>query len=94
MIIKIKIPTPLREFTNGESTVLANGENIKDLIINMDKSYSGIYDRLIDSTGDIFGFVNIYVNGEDVKYLEGLATKLSGNEEITIVPAVAGGQTR
>ena len=60
----------------------------------MDKSYSGIYDRLIDSTGDIFGFVNIYVNGEDVKYLEGLATKLSGNEEITIVPAVAGGQTR
>tara|TARA_B100000401_G_C52188714_1_gene431323 strand:- start:155 stop:439 length:285 start_codon:yes stop_codon:yes gene_type:complete len=94
MTIKIKIPTPLREFTNGESTVQANGENIKDLIINMDKSYSGIYDRLIDSTGDIFGFVNIYVNGEDVKYLEGLATKLSGNEEITIVPAVAGGQTR
>ena len=57
----------------------------------MDKSYSGIYDRLIDSKGDIFGFVNIYVNGEDVKYLEGLGTKLSSNDEITIVPAVAGG---
>ena len=91
MSIKIKIPTPLREFTNGESTVVANGENIKDLIINMDKSYSGIYDRLIDSKGDIFGFVNIYVNGEDVKYLGGLGTKLSSNDEITIVPAVAGG---
>ena len=91
MSIKIKIPTPLREITNGESTVISNGENIKDLILNMDKSYSGIYDRLIDSTGEIFGFVNIYVNGEDVKYLEGLSTKLSSNDEITIVPAVAGG---
>ena len=60
-------------------------------IINMDKSYSGIYDRLIDSKGDIFGFVNIYVNVEDVKYLEGLGTKLSRNDEITIVPSVACG---
>jgi len=91
MSIKIKIPTPLREVTNGESTVVSSGENIKDLILNMDKSYSGIYDRLIDSTGEIFGFVNIYVNGEDVKYLDGLSTKLSSNDEITIVPAVAGG---
>ncbi|MBC62839.1 MAG: molybdopterin synthase sulfur carrier subunit [Chloroflexi bacterium] len=91
MSIKIKIPTPLREITNGESTVVSTGENIKELILNMDKSYSGIYDRLINSTGEIFGFVNIYVNGEDVKYLEGLSTKLSSNDEITIVPAVAGG---
>jgi len=91
MTIKIKIPTPLREITKGESTVSSSGEKLNELITNLDNNYPGIKERLIDSSGEIFSFVNIYVNGEDVKYLKGLETELSDSDEITIVPAVAGG---
>ncbi|MFL2664636.1 MAG: ubiquitin-like small modifier protein 1 [Dehalococcoidia bacterium] len=91
MSIKIKIPTPLREITMGKSTVSSSGEKLNDLISNLDNNYPGLKNRLIDSSGEIFGFVNIYVNGEDVKYLNGLETELSNSDEITIVPAVAGG---
>ena len=87
----IKIPTPLRKFTNGESEVKGSGKTINELVSNLDENYSGIKNRLLDEEGKIRKFVNLYVNGEDVRFLNGIDTKVNGSDEISIVPAVAGG---
>jgi len=87
----IKIPTLLRKFTNGESEVKGSGSTIKELVDNLDKSYPGIKNRLLDEEGKIRKFVNIYVNGEDVRFLNDIDTKVNDSDEISIVPAVAGG---
>ncbi len=87
----IKIPTPLRKFTNGESEVKGNGSTINELINDLNNKYLGIKNRLLDEKGKVRKFVNIYVNGEDIRFLDGLNTKVNGSDEVTIVPAVAGG---
>ncbi len=87
----IKIPTPLRKFTNGKSTVECDGKNISELITKMEREYPGIRDRLVDDEGKIRKFVNIYTNGQDIRFLENMNTKVGRNDEISIVPAVSGG---
>ena len=87
----IKIPTPFRKFTNGESEVKGSGNTICELANNLDESCPGIKNRLLDEEGKIRKFVNIYVNGEDIRFLNGIDTKVNGSDEISIVPAVAGG---
>ena len=87
----IKIPTPLRKFTDGEAEVRGSGNTIEELVSDLDISYPGIKDRLLDEEGKPRKFVNIYVNGEDIRFSQGLETKISENDEISIVPAVAGG---
>ena len=87
----IKIPTPLRKFTNGEADVNVSGSTVDELVNNMDDGYSGIKNRLLDEEGKVRKFVNIYVNGEDIRFLNGVNTKIENNDEISIVPAVAGG---
>jgi len=87
----IKIPTLLRKFTNGESEVKGSGSTINELVDNLDKSCPGIKNRLLDEEGKIRKFVNIYVNGEDVRFLNDIDTKVNDSDEISIVPAVAGG---
>ena len=89
-MVNIKIPTPLRKFTNQEGEVQADGDTIIELIENLEIKYPGIKQRLLDETGKIRKFINIYVGDEDIRFLQKEATKVEG-KEITIVPAIAGG---
>ena len=91
MAISVKIPTPLRKLTDGNSTVSVSGSDITNIISNLESKYPGIKDRICEENGEIRPFVNIFVNGEDIRYLEGLNSKLSEDDEVSIVPAVAGG---
>lgn len=86
----VRIPTPLRTLTGGEESVQAQGANVRALIEDLEKNHPGIKDRLLDDKG-VRRFVNIYVGEEDIHFLDGLDTPLQGNEEISIVPAIAGG---
>ncbi len=91
MAISVKIPTPLRKLTDGNSTVSVSGSNITNIISDLENKYPGIKDRICEENGEIRPFVNIFVNGEDIRYLAGLNSKLSEDDEVSIVPAVAGG---
>jgi molybdopterin synthase sulfur carrier subunit len=87
----ILIPTPLRKLTAELESVSAAGANIGELIDNLDKAYPGLKNRLCDEAGNVRRFVNIYVNGEDIRFLEEKATAVKDSDEISIVPAIAGG---
>ncbi|MBM3138797.1 MAG: MoaD/ThiS family protein [Chloroflexi bacterium] len=91
MAVKVKIPTPLRSLTNNLDQVPAQGETLREVVLALDGSYPGMRERILDDGGEIRRFVNVYVNGEDVRFLKGLATVLGEGDEISIVPAVAGG---
>ena len=91
LTIIVRIPTPLRKLTNDESVVAGEGETLGECIEGLEVHYPGIKDRLLDESGDLRRFVNVYVNGEDVRFQEGLKTRLQGGDEVSIVPAVAGG---
>ena len=86
----VRIPTPLRTLTGGEDQVQAVGDTVKDVIENLEKNHPGIRERLLDDKG-VRRFVNIYVGDEDIRFLDGLATPLKESDEISIVPAIAGG---
>jgi len=91
MSITVRIPTPLRRVTNGEDKVTVEGSNLNEIIGSLNDKYPGIKARICDDQGDLRNFVNVYVNGEDVRFLEGLETSTKTGDEISIVPAVAGG---
>jgi len=91
MSITVRIPTPLRRVTNGEDKVTVEGSNLNEIIGSLDDQYPGMRARICDDQGDLRNFVNVYVNGEDVRFLEGLETSTKTGDEISIVPAVAGG---
>ena len=91
MAVSVKIPTPLRRLTEQESTVSADGGDVAEMIESLDGSFPGIKARLCDDGGELRHFVNIYINGEDIRYVDGTATTLSDGDEVSIVPAVAGG---
>jgi len=91
MAVKVRIPSPLRGLTNEQDVVAGDGGTLGAIINGLESDFPGIKERICDDTGEIRRFVNIYVNGEDVRFLDGLATELKGGEEISIVPAVAGG---
>jgi len=86
----VRIPTPLRTLTGGEDQVQAAGDTVKDVIETLEKNHPGIRERLLDDKG-VRRFVNIYVGDEDIRFLDGLETKLKAGDEISIVPAIAGG---
>ena len=91
MAVTVKIPTPLRKLTNGETSVDADGETIGAVVEALETAFPGMRERLIDESGDLRHFVNIYLNGEDVRYLDGLNSPVGDKDELSIVPAVAGG---
>ncbi len=91
MGVLVRIPTPLRRMTNGLDKVEMDESNLADMIEKLEASYPGVKERLIDENGELRYFVNIYLNGEDVRFLDGLATATKSGDEISIVPAVAGG---
>jgi len=89
--VTVLIPQPLRNLTGNLSKVSGEGSTLVQLVANLEGSYPGMKERVLDESGQLRRFVNIYVNGEDVRFTEGLATSLKDGDEISIVPAVAGG---
>lgn len=92
MSMLVRIPTPLRSVTKGSAEVQGNGVTVADLIDDLDRSYPGLKERLIDDGGDLRRFVNIYINQEDIRFLQGKKTALKDGDEVSIVPAIAGGR--
>jgi MoaD family protein len=90
MSVEVRVPTILRTYTGGEKLVTAEGASLRELIDNLDANYSGMGERLVDESG-LRRFVNVYLNDEDVRFLDGLDTELSDGDSVTILPAVAGG---
>ncbi|MEM8611674.1 MAG: MoaD/ThiS family protein [Cyanobacteria bacterium P01_H01_bin.105] len=91
MAVKVLIPTPLQKFTNNEATVEIGGANIVSLLDSLESKFPGIKARLCDDSGELRRFVNFYVNSEDIRFLDGKETALNDGDEVSIVPAVAGG---
>ena len=91
MSIVVRIPTPLRKMTNGLAKVEVESAVLGDLVDKLNAEYPGFKDRLVDEEGELRYFVNIYLNGEDVRFMDGLKTVTNDGDEISIVPAVAGG---
>ena len=88
---KVRIPTPLRKLTNDEEIVEVNSATIGDAITELQSRYPGIKERLVDESGEVRRFVNVYVNEEDIRFLDNQQTKLKDGDEISIIPAIAGG---
>ena len=91
MAITVRIPTPLRRLTDGADSVETDSADVQNAIENLEGQYPGIRERLIDDSGELHRFVNIYVNGEDIRFVDGLKTNIKEGDEVSIVPAVAGG---
>ncbi|MEL6325445.1 MAG: MoaD/ThiS family protein [Cyanobacteria bacterium J06626_23] len=91
MAVKVLVPTPLQKFTNNEATVETDANNIVGLLDSLESSFPGIKARLCDDKGELRRFVNFYVNSEDIRFLDGKETALKDGDEVSIVPAVAGG---
>ena len=91
MSVTVRVPTPLRKLTGGRDVVMGEGVTLLSCIEGLDSSYPGLKERLLDELGDLRRFVNIYVNGEDIRFQQGMQTPLKPGDEVSIVPAVAGG---
>ena len=91
MAIKVRIPTPLRKLTNGSDEVTADGKNIAEIIEDLEKNYPGLKERICEGDGKLRRFVNIYLNDEDIRYKNNLETELKETDELSIIPAIAGG---
>ena len=90
-MVSVRVPTPLRKFTNGIDEVSVDGGTVRSLVENLDQKYPGIKERICDESGKIRRFVNVYVNGDDIRFLQNLETALKEGDTISIVPAIAGG---
>jgi len=91
MGVKVRIPTPLRKLTDGRGEVEGAGKTIGELLDDLEARYPGIKERLCDESGNIRRFVNIYINEEDIRFMQGKDTALSDGDEVSIIPAIAGG---
>jgi molybdopterin synthase sulfur carrier subunit len=88
---KIRIPTPLRKLTGDQRTVSAEGGTLVELVEDLERRYPGIKARIVDGDGKVHSFVNIFVDDEDVRFLQGLQTPITQDAEVAIIPAMAGG---
>jgi sulfur-carrier protein len=91
MPVQVRIPTPLRKFTGGAESVPANGSTIAAIVADLESRHPGLKERLCDDSGKVRRFVNLYVNGDDIRFLNSLDTPVKDGDEISIVPAIAGG---
>jgi molybdopterin synthase sulfur carrier subunit len=89
--VNVLIPTPLRRFTAGEARVVVDGANVSEALDALEAQFPGIGERLRDDSGQIRRFVNVFVNGKNVRDLEGAQTSLAPGDELGIIPAMAGG---
>ena len=88
----VRIPSPLRRYTNSQSKVVTNGGNITELLENLESQYPGIKSKLCDDSGNIKRYVNIFVNDAEIRTLQGHETQITENDEVSIIPAMAGGR--
>ena len=91
MAVTVHVPTPLRTLTNNQAEVEAEAGSVEELIQNLESAYAGIKEKLVDESGDVRRYVNIYVNDEDIRFLDGTGTPLKAGDKVTVVPAIAGG---
>lgn len=92
MPIQVRIPTPLRKFTGGKDTVEAAGASISAVLADLDQNHPGLRERICETDGSVRRFVNVYVNGDDIRFLDNLKSAVKDGDEISIVPAIAGGR--
>ena len=92
MAVVVRIPTPLRSLTKGSAEVQAKGQTIDDVMQDLERQFPGMRDRLVDDKGELRRFINLYVNEEDIRFLEGAKTTLKTGDSVSIVPAIAGGR--
>ena len=91
MATKVRIPTPLRKLTNNEELVEVNAGTVGEAITELQSRFPGIQERLVDEKGEVRRFVNVYVNEEDIRFLKNKQTPLKDGDEVSIIPAIAGG---
>lgn len=91
MSVMVKIPTQLRSLTEGADEVEAKGNTLADILEDLETRHPGMKERLLDDGGELRRFVNVYLNDEDVRFLEGLKTEVPDDARLSIIPAVAGG---
>jgi len=87
----VLIPTPLRKLTNNIDTIFCSGSTITEIVDNLELGYPGIKERICNPDGQIRSFVNVFVNGEDIRFGSGVSTEVKDSDEISIMPAIAGG---
>ena len=92
MAVKVRIPTPLQRLTNGQGEVECDGTNVNELLTDLEKRYPGIKERICDEQGKLRRFVNVFVNEEDIRFLQGDQTAVKDGDEVSIIPAIAGGK--
>jgi molybdopterin synthase sulfur carrier subunit len=92
MPVLVRIPTPLRRVTNGAGEAHAKGSDVAELIEDLERQFPGLRERLVEESGELRRFINIYVNEEDIRFLAGKGTALKDGDEVSIVPAIAGGR--
>jgi molybdopterin synthase sulfur carrier subunit len=91
MAVRVQIPTPMRQHTGGRAEVEAGGATVQAVLDDLGRQFPGISDRLFEKPGQLRRFVNVYLNDEDVRYLDGLDTAVKDGDELAVIPAVAGG---
>ena len=91
MAAQVRIPTPLRRYTGGKEAVSVEGASVSAIIENLEKNHPGLKERICEADGSVRRFVNLYVNGDDIRFLDNLNSKVKDGDEISIVPAIAGG---
>ncbi|MBI2160667.1 MAG: MoaD/ThiS family protein [Candidatus Rokubacteria bacterium] len=92
MPLLVRIPTPLRTLTKGAAEIQARGDTVESLVDDLERQFPGLKERLVDETGELRRFINIYVNQEDIRFLQAKKTALKDGDEVSIVPAIAGGR--
>jgi sulfur-carrier protein len=92
MAIEVSIPTILRQYTDGAKSVEASGATLADVVDDLESRHAGIKGRLVEEDGSLRRFVNVYLNDEDVRFLDGINSPVADGDNVTILPAVAGGQ--
>ena len=91
MGVTVRIPTPLQRLTNGQGEVQCSGGNVSELLGDLEKRYPGVKARICDESGKLRRFVNVFVNEEDIRFLQGDQTAIKDGDEVSIIPAIAGG---
>ena len=91
MAVTVRIPTPLQRLTNGQGEVSCEGKTVSELLDDLEKRYPGIKERLYDEKGQLRRFVNIFVNEEDIRFMQGDQTAVKDGDDVSIIPAIAGG---
>jgi len=91
MAVKVRVPSPLMKLTENKSEVMAEGATVSDILHNLESQFAGIKDRICDESGAPRRFINIYLNEEDIRFLDGEGTVVKDGDEISIIPAIAGG---